>query len=101
MKCTPVDAHGLDVVLEPLANGRVFRAREKLQNRSYGFPQSSKRQVDFHLPGACHQPEPLKALFFPSREHTGSSYETAGRVLWACHDKYSCFCHLGGPAKWL
>jgi hypothetical protein len=101
MMWTPVGSHGLEVVLEPLARKRVFHALEKLQDGSYGPTHASTCQADHQTPGAHHQFEPLKALFFPAGEHIGSRNQAAEHVLWTCHGQYSCFCHFGGSAKWL
>jgi hypothetical protein len=101
MKWMLVASHGLDVVLTLLANRRVFHALEKLQDGSYGLTKASTPQHNHHTLGACSQSEPLKALFFPVRDHFGSRDKTAERDFWACQGKYSCFYHLGGTAKWL
>jgi hypothetical protein len=101
MMWTPAGSHGLEVVLEPLAKERVFHALKKLQDGSHGPTQASTWQPDHHTPGAHCQFEPLKALFFPAREHIGSWNKAAEHVLWTGHGKYSCFCHFGGSTKWL
>ena len=73
MKWTPVGSRGLEVVLKPLVKERVFHALEKLQDGSYGPTQTSTWQADHHTPELYRQLEPLKALFFPAREHFGGS----------------------------
>jgi hypothetical protein len=100
MKWTPVDSHGLDVVLKPLATSRVFHALEKLQDGGYGLTKASTRQHDHHAPGTYRQSEPLNALFIPSREHIGSWNKAPKRDFWTCQGKYSCFSHFGGLIKW-
>ena len=101
MKWTPVGSHGLEVVLKPLVNAPVFHALEKLQVGSHGPTQASIWQADHHTPGPYRQFEPLKALFFPAREHIGSRNKATKHVLLTCHGKYSCFYHFGGSTKWL
>jgi len=101
MKWTPVGSHGLEVVLKPLAEERVFHALEKLQDGSFGPTRAAPRQPDYHTPRARRQFESLKALFFPAREHIGSWNTAAEHVFWTCHGKYSCFYHFGGSTKWL
>jgi hypothetical protein len=83
MKWTSVDSHGLDVVLKPLANRRVFHALKKLQDGSLGLAQSSILSSGFHTPGISRRLESLKALLFTARKPFGG------------------FCELGGSAKWL
>lgn len=100
MKWTLVDSHGLDVVLKPLAQGRVFHALEKLQKGSDGLTQTSTRQVDLHRPGACRQSEAHKALLFLVREHLLGWNKAAERFVWTRYGKHSCLCHSGGFTKW-
>ena len=82
MKWTPVDSHGLDVFLEPLAKDRVLHALKMLQNGSYGSTQTSLRQADHRTDGARRHSQPLKALLAQAGEEIGS-----------------CFCQFGGSAK--
>ena len=101
MKWTPVGSRGLEVGLKPLVKERVFHALEKLQDGSHGSTQTSIWQADHHTPGPYRQFEPLKALFFPAREHIGSRNKTTKHVLSTCHVMYNCFYHFGGSTKWL
>jgi hypothetical protein len=100
MMWTSVGSHGLEVVLEPLARERVFNALEKLPNGSQGPTQAAFWQSNHHTSGAHRQFEPLKALFFPAREHIGSWNKAAEHVVSTGHGKYSCFSHFGGSTKW-
>jgi len=69
MKWSFVDSCGLDIVLKPQANGRVFHAHEKLQQGSYGLTKASIRQPCHRTLGACRQFDPLTILFFRTREY--------------------------------
>ena len=101
MKWTPAGSHGSEVILKPLARERVFDALDKLQDSGHGPTQASIWPVNHHTPGAYHRFEPLKALFFPAREHIGSYNNAAEHVIWAWHEKHICFYHFGGSTKWL
>lgn len=76
MTWTFIDSCGLEVVLKPLANERVFHAFKKLQNGSYGLPHISSLQPD-----PSSQPEPLKPTFFTAREHIPTGTAPHGAFL--------------------
>jgi len=101
MMWTPVGSHGLEVVLEPLTRERVFHTLDKLQDGSQGPTQPSTWLADHQPLGAHRLFEHMKALFFPAREPIGSWHKAAEHVVWSCQGQSCCFCHFGGPAKWL
>ncbi len=89
MKWTPVDSHGLDVVLKPLAIGRDVDAFIKLQDSSCGSVRTANCKPDYRTPDTNRQSESLKARFFPTREPIGSWNKAALHIVWTCHDRSS------------
>jgi hypothetical protein len=72
MKWTPVDSHGLDVVLKPLTMNRVLHALEKLQNSSHGSKQASLPQIDHCTEGARRHTQALQAPLLSAVERISS-----------------------------
>jgi len=76
MKWTPVDSHGQDVVLKPLATGRDVFDPDKPQNCSFGLTQASTFQPGQPTLGAFRHSEPLRALFYPVRGQFDNSEDS-------------------------
>ena len=100
MKWTPVDSHGLDVVLKPLANERGFGALEKLQHGSYGLAQIPSFKTAIHIPLA-HFRAAVEWLLFAAGTPVNNRTKAARPSPATYRVRRSRVWPSGGPAKWL